>query len=171
MLAIILKMKNILFLSKTTILFKLRVFLIKLFILIIKLTIKGVHRLKKITYISLLVLVFLNGCGTDEVLLIGKRTDTDRVEYNQEIRDKNVITQVKNILENKTENQISENPIVYPDFILLIKNEKENISTYNYAIWMNNSKNAILSDGTFEYENNYELSEENTQELKELLHN
>ncbi len=115
------------------------------------------------------MLIFLNGCGTDEALLIGKRTDVDRVEYNQEIRDNHVITQVKNILETKTENQISEEPNVYPDFILLLKNEKDNISTLNYAVWLNDSDNALLSDEIFENQNYYRLSKENTDKLKEIL--
>ncbi|WP_117161286.1 hypothetical protein [Paraliobacillus sp. X-1268] len=125
--------------------------------------------MNKITYLLLLMLIFLNGCGTDEALLIGKRTDVDRVEYNQEIRDNHVITQVKNILETKTENQISEEPNVYPDFILLLKNEKDNISTLNYAVWLNDSDNALLSDEIFENQNYYRLSKENTDKLKEIL--
>ncbi|WP_112181551.1 hypothetical protein [Paraliobacillus zengyii] len=125
--------------------------------------------MKKATYILLLMFLFLSGCGTDELLLIGKRTDTDIVEYNQEIKEENIITQVNNILENKTKNQISEKPNVYPDFILLLKNKKENISIFNYAVWLDNRENALLSDETSENKNYYRLSKENTEELKEIL--
>ncbi|WP_215113256.1 hypothetical protein [Exiguobacterium sp. s63] len=123
---------------------------------------------KMITFLSVISLSILMGCGQQErELVVGNYTDEQTIVYAENrVTDEEKIESFKTMIEAST--ITNERPKGLPQYVVTINNPKESTMELMVNFWENDNNEFVFSKGMDSNEY-FKIAEEHIKDVNELL--
>ncbi|MCA0981566.1 MULTISPECIES: hypothetical protein [Exiguobacterium] len=123
---------------------------------------------KMITFLSVISLSILMGCGQQErELVVGNYTDEQTIVYSENtVTDKEKIDDFKTMIEASS--ITNERPKGLPQYVVTINNPAESTMELMVNFWKNDNNEFIFSKG-IESREYFKVDEEHIKDVNELL--